>query len=389
MLTAPPRHPIQKCLQQARNPRRQKQPFPSNFINIAKHFPESMRQIETIVPYIRPPWWSLRATLHIDIDKESAEKYHLQLTPRLDRQTAQFYTDGSGINEGIGAAMYSPTDRHTQQRYLGTSSESMVYAGELEAILMAATYARDLTQMQPFIYLKSCIFTDSQAVMRSLAKPKRQSGQGIIRQILDQIDEIYLRTPTYSVQIDWVLGHVGIDGNEMADQAAKAAAIEKLNPLPQPTILKSARVNEIHQTIKMVRQTDWTNGKRTAKHLRDITKQNMSKQKPRRTKPSSQIYGNLSKRKHIAWIARLRTGHVSLNGYLKRFNIIEDATCECGEAKETVHHFLMVCPMYERLRDKMRREVGEGGMKEEKLLGDYRRIKHTVEFIEGTERFEF
>ena len=45
----------------------------------------------------------------------------------------------------------------------------------------------------------------------------------------------------------------------------------------------------------------------------------------KRTKPSSQIYGQLSKRKHIAWIARLRTGHCSLNSYLERFNTIDDA----------------------------------------------------------------
>jgi hypothetical protein len=63
--------------------------------------------------------------------------------------------DGSGINEGIGAAMYSPTERYTQQRYLGTSSESMVYAGELEAILMAVTYAQDLTRMPSLISPKS------------------------------------------------------------------------------------------------------------------------------------------------------------------------------------------------------------------------------------------
>jgi hypothetical protein len=65
--------------------------------------------------------------------------------------------------------MYSPTERYTQQRYLGTSSESMVYAGELEAILMAVTYARDLTRMPSLIPPKSLIFTDSQAAMRSLA----------------------------------------------------------------------------------------------------------------------------------------------------------------------------------------------------------------------------
>ena len=85
----------------------------------------------------------------------------------------------------------------------------------------------------------------------------------------------------------------------------------------------------------------------------------------------------------------MRTGHVSLNGYLERFNIIDDATCQCGDAKETVHHFLMVCQKQERCRDKMRKEVGEMGMKVEILLGDHRRIKHTVKFIKGTGRFEF
>jgi hypothetical protein len=92
----------------------------------------------------------------------------------------------------------------------------------------------------------------------------------------------------------------------------------------------------------------------------------------------------------IAWIARLRTGHVSLNGYLEQFNIMDNATClGCGDAKETVHHFLMVYQKHKRLRDKMRKEVGEVGMKVEKLLGDRRRITHTVEFIKGTGRFEF
>jgi hypothetical protein len=37
----------------------------------------------------------------------------------------------------------------------------------------------------------------------------------------------------------------------------------------------------------------------------------------------------------------------------------------------------------------MRKEVGIGGMKMEILLGDYRRIKHTAEFVEDTGRFEF
>jgi hypothetical protein len=248
-----------------------------------------------------------------------------------------------------------------------------------QAIYMAVTHAKDLKQTE------TRIFSDIQPAMNSLAKPKRQSGQAIIERILDEIDTIHLTTPSYIMQFNWVPAHVGIDGNEKADLAAKSAAMEKMNQAPHPTILKSARANEIHQAIEQENQKLWVNGKDTAAHLRNITKR-----KPKRTKPSSRIYGNLNKRKHIAWIARLRTGHSSLNGYLKRFNITDDAICPgCRDAKETVHHFLMVCQKYERLRDRLRKKVGIGGMKMEKLLGDHRRVKHTAEFIESTERFEF
>ena len=381
MLTLPPRHPLHQWIQRARDPKWQTLSFPTNLVNIAKHFPECMHTVETIVPYIRPPWWSLKASIHIDVNKEIAEAHHLRTTSQPNDNLAYIYTDGSGINEGIGAAMYCHTDQHVEQRCLGKNSESMVYAGELEAIHMAVVHAKDLMQME------SRIFSDSQAAMKSLAKPKRQSGQAIIARILDEIDALHLTTPSYALRLEWVPGHVGIEGNEKADQAAKSAAIEKINPMTQSTILKSARANEIHQAIEREQQNQWVNGKGTAAHLPNITKRNITKWQP---KQSSRIYGMLSKRKHIAWIARLRTGHCSLNSYLERFNIIDDAIGPgCGDATETVHHFLLVCEKYERLRDRMRKEVGVGGMKMEKLLGDSRRIKATVEFIESTERFDF
>jgi hypothetical protein len=69
---------------------------------------------------------------------------------------------------------------------------------------------------------------------------------------------------------------------------------------------------------------------------------------------------------------------------------MDDDTCPgCGDTKETVKHYLLVCQKYEKLRDKMRRAVGVGGMRLEKLLGDPRRIQETAEFIESTERFQF
>jgi len=186
-------------------------------------------------PLYPSPWWSLKATIHIDVNKESTEAHHLRTTSQPDN-SAHIYTDGSGINDRIGATMYCHTDQQVKQRYLGKSSESMVYAAELEAIHMAVIHAKDHLTPQ---FTECRTFSDSQPAMTSLAKPKRQSGQSIIKRIPDEIDALHLTRPTYAMQIEWVPGHVGIDGNEKADQAAKSAAIEEINPVP-PTILKSA-----------------------------------------------------------------------------------------------------------------------------------------------------
>jgi len=152
-------------------------PFLSNLGNIAKHFPEYICEIETIYPYIRPPWWSLKANIHIDANKEKAEDHHRQTTshltspntgrPEPTTATVHIYTDGSGINQGIGAAMYCHTTQHTNLRYLGKETESMVYAGELEAIHMAITHVRKLTTET----MRCRIFTDSQPAIKSIDKP--------------------------------------------------------------------------------------------------------------------------------------------------------------------------------------------------------------------------
>jgi ribonuclease HI len=261
----------------------------------------------------------------------------------------------------------------------------MVYAGKLEAIRMAIIQTRDF-----ITETAGCrIFTDSQPAIKSLAKPRRQSGQSIIKRILDEIDELLQTNPSYSLQLEWVPGHVGIEGNEKADQAAKHAACPPPSILlqrgPWQTTLRSAKANAIHQSIKRELQQEWTSGKGSACQLRHMTKSLKSN-----AKPPSRIYEKLgNKRMEIAWMARLRTGHCSLNGYLYRFHIVDDPTCDCGDAKETVRHLLLACPLHERERDRLRKDVGMGGMRLEKLLGDPRRVKFTIEFIENTGRFDF
>jgi hypothetical protein len=50
-----------------------------------------------------------------------------------------------------------------------------------------------------------------------------------------------------------------------------------------------------------------------------------------------------------------------------------------------VEHFLLLCNIYEIDRESLRKEVGAGGMKVEKLLGHPKKIKHTLGFVRDTE----
>jgi len=127
-------------------------------------------------------------------------------------------------------------------------------------------------------------------------------------------------------------------------------------------------------------ETEWKTGKENAKRLRAMS------QYPGTT-TGPKLYGELQ-RKHVVWIARLRTGHCHLNEYLHRFNIIETPECECGAEKETVEHVLLNCELYDEERDLLRRRVGVQGMRCSTLLGDKNIIKDTMEYIKKTGRFK-
>ena len=175
-----------------------------------------------------------------------------------------------------------------------------------------------------------------------------------------------------------------IPGNEAADTAAKDAANSK-GELGLPfeyAIMKSAR----NMTIKASSKSEWTKGwqegKETATQLRGISKRPM-------VESGIKLYGIISTRQEAAWIIRLRTGHCSLNQYLHRFNIKDNPKCACGDAIETVTHYLLRCGNYDEEREKLRKEVGMGSMRVEKLLGYPKLINHTLEYIKNTKRFTF
>ena len=243
--------------------------------------------------------------IRIEATKEAAKKHHDETQAHLDATTMTFYTDGSGIEDRIGAAAYNAVAKEASHQHLGSEMQFNVYTAELTALQLA------IKQLGNHSEYRTCrIYIDSQAAIKAIDRPRRQSGQSIIKDILDSINEVTSEHTHLQFEIIWIPGHTEIEGNERAGTEAKKAAMDPiLNQSHKYKPLKSARVRYIKTTAKKKWQTIWSNNTKTATALRRIIKEKYAK-----TGPS--LYNEIANRNEAAVIAQLRTGHCGLNRYL-------------------------------------------------------------------------
>jgi ribonuclease HI len=385
MQTLSTNHPIQHWIKKAWLTRTAKTIHRSNLQNALHQFHKIIScDIETIQAFVRPPWWKLEVKVTIPESKETAKNAHEQITSEPDSSTPEIsiYTDGSGIDGNIGAAAYSPEPTNTVCHHLGSDQQYNVYSSELTAFLLALQI---LKQQRRINNVEKCrIFSDSQAAIRALMNPRKQSGQAIIKDILDEIDRLLLYEVDFT--INWIPGHEEIHGNEKADEAAKKAARD-------PTINRTSSWKYTHHPLKSAQKTrikalaesnwreQWLENTKTANALRHLSKHP-------KFQSGKSYYGSAPTRKSASLLAQMRTGHCGLNLYLKRFKKTPSAYCKCQYQRETVQHFLLECREYKTQRDALRRTVGSGKMKMQILLGDPKYIKHIVNYVEDTKRFE-
>jgi hypothetical protein len=69
-------------------------------------------------------------------------------------------------------------------------------------------------------------------------------------------------------------------------------------------------------------------------------------------KHTRDLYDKL-KRGEACVLAQLRTGMARLNGFLSRIGAVETDLCACGQARESVEHFLFRCVRWTALREDM------------------------------------
>jgi ribonuclease HI len=198
----------------------------------------------------------------------------------------EIYTDGSKSDEGVGSAAVCRETVRSQT----LPTEASIYSAEAYAIHLALSIVRERSET------KYVIMSDSSSVLYSMGNPTQ--NHPLIRKL--QHDIAALRDERKLVELFWIPGHVGITGNESADQAAKRIARGEFTYTP---IYYHDMYPVVSKAIRRSWNQQWRDSKQKMYEIRTTT-------------GSWNSEGKLKRRDEVI-INRLRSGHTLLtHGYL-------------------------------------------------------------------------
>ena len=381
MTTLPPTNPIYKEIRQAAR-QRKKHKSPLHFL--AKTFNIHPKTVEDIRPSRHPPNWIPKTRVTIADNKEDATTAVTNAT-----EVVQVFTDGSGIDGGIGAAAIlrrrGKPDK-CLRFHLGSDRNYTVYNGEQVGMILGLTLLLSEDRV-PSVFMG----VDNQAAIQATLATYSHSGHTLTDLFISLLDRTLEKHDLPHLDIWWVPGHADIPGNEAVDMEAKKAARGDTSPPSQlPPALKSkgrpislplnksALLQTLNKSIKSSIIADFSSTAR-GRRLRSID-QSMPSGK------FATLINNLPRR-HASALCQLRTGHIPLNSHLARIGKADSPACpKCGANAETVRHFVLVCPAHLQARRTLERKVGRSRMKLEHLLTSAKSLPHLLRFLNSTER---
>jgi len=318
------------------------------------------------------------ATRELSIEKEDQ-----------DPADYKVFSDGSGLDEGIGAAAVIYRRGISQpighlKAYLGPPTMHNTYEVEVVGGILATW----LTQITPGTDFKAVsLYIDNQSTIQASTNPKATSGQHLVLAFIQAADNTKAK-----LMIRWISSHSDIKGNEHTDKLGKEAAEGKTSPHEQlpPTLGEalpasaSATKQEHLAHLKRKWKATW---RKSPRHRRFTQIDN--------TFPFSKFreQQNELTRRQASLLIQVRNGHFPLNSYLHRIGKSEMKHCrkcraEPGEETpvKTVNHFIFECDAYSQERISLTRATGRDNLNLKDIMLKTKTMKALTKFIHRTGR---
>ncbi|GBM10819.1 putative RNA-directed DNA polymerase from transposon X-element [Araneus ventricosus] len=227
------------------------------------------------------------------------------------------FTDGSKSDGHVGCGVVSPSDTLSYRLHNFCS----VFTAELVAIFCA------LREISPSNQRKFIIYTDSMSALQTLSHYDIQMHPVALK-ILSILH--FLSKEGFYIIFCWVLSHVGISGNEIADSIAKFASTFLTQDIPYRDVKKSF-VSHLHTTW----QNNWDLQMNNKLHF---------------VKPFLDMWPILPIRELDVKLTRLRIGHTR---FTHKHLIFGERTpvCPTCHTDFSVTHILIECPSFKSHRE--------------------------------------
>ena len=276
-------------------------------------------------------------------------------------QSLHIYTDGS-LNPNtnkVGCGIYIPYFKYSKSVRLNNSTS--IYSAELFAILLALEW---IEEFQPLL---ACIFSDCLSALQTISKynPSNKLVCDIRHSLLS------IQNLGCSVSFEWIPGHCGIHGNEIADLSAKyATSKEKIDVTLPLTITEIKHI--LCKELVQKWQAQWCDTKISSFKV---------------IKPFVSLYDdfcNMPRWQEII-INRLRLGVFSkLKSYQFKIGKVPDGLCDKCKVYDDVSHFLLDCDKYKEFRNNFRDRLQytTNQMTLKNIFKDKSNLIHVISFIQ-------
>ena len=303
---------------------------------------QPLNKIESIHPFSIAPWHK-RIGATIQPQRQEAAQMAAAAQGILVATSA---SEKKGIVRAGGVICDTtttrPPDKPTMATYtvtLGSRDRFNIYFAETIAV---ATALQNLSTLpSPLENRAITVLSSNLSLVQVISNPTQQSGQSYICQIYTATQR--LAEAGNLVSAIWTPAHEHIYIMDKAKATARQAAnlstkVNNRTPSAKATVLSLAKQELQLKPIEKV-------GEYTRKFDTAFP-----------GKHTSCLY-NAFKRTEAEILAQLRTGMSRLNGYLYRIKAVDSDLCVCGQAKETVEHFLFRCTQWNEHRKTMLRHA--------------------------------